>query len=724
MIVEAVRDQRGPAAAADLLRQLAAAEAAEGDQVAPVAAFGTTAYEEHKRRAARRSADLSAAGRDIGEIPPPADPARRAACRKSLERFAKTYLASKFPLPWGAAHVAAIERIERTIFDGGRFALGMPRGSGKTQLFLAAVCWAVLYAHRRYVLMVAADDEAAKQLLRGVKQRFEAEPLLVADFPEVCVPILALEGIANRAPGQLCCGQPTALTWATTKVVLPTIAGSRASGIVIESLPILGPIRGRHHETLATGEVVRPDLVLIDDPQTRRSASARGLVRERELIVDGDIAELAGPTTAIAAFAAVTVIKPNDLADRLLNRELKPEWNGQKTPMLTREPAATELWERYRELRQGGHFTAANEYYQANREAMDAGGETSWEARVRPGEVSALQSAMNRRIDNPATFAAEFQLSPEIDGGDGVIELDVLELQSQVGRAGRWELPAGAEKLTAFVDVQGAALYWLVAAWSLDFTGQVVAYGTWPEQPSDYYTLAALPRTLRDRYAATDLDTLLYRGLDDLAERLFGRQYTREDGQPLELARVLIDANWGKSTHIIRRWAQETPHAARVYPAHGRGVTASNRPLSEYEPRPGELGGLEWRLAPTKQSRQRHAHYDANYWKSFCADRLRIAYPSPGSLVFYAATPARHRMIAEHCTAERGVRKKARSGRTVDEWEVIPGSGDNHFWDCLVGAAAAASIEGCALLEADRGPRIKKRRSMAEVKAANQQRRR
>lgn len=35
-------------------------------------------------------------------------------------------------------------------------------------------------------------------------------------------------------------------------------------------------------------------------------------------------------------------------------------------------------------------------------------------------------------------------------------------------------------------------------------------------------------------------------------------------------------------------------------------------------------------------------------------------------------------------------------GRTVDEWKPIPGR-DNHWFDCLIGAAVAASITGAEL---------------------------
>jgi hypothetical protein len=36
-------------------------------------------------------------------------------------------------------------------------------------------------------------------------------------------------------------------------------------------------------------------------------------------------------------------------------------------------------------------------------------------------------------------------------------------------------------------------------------------------------------------------------------------------------------------------------------------------------------------------------------------------------------------------------------GRKVDEWKMRPDANDNHWWDCVVGSAVAASMSGCVL---------------------------
>ena len=62
----------------------------------------------------------------------------------------------------------------------------------------------------------------------------------------------------------------------------------------------------------------------------------------------------------------------------------------------------------------------------------------------------------------------------------------------------------------------------------------------------------------------------------------------------------------------------------------------------------------------------------------------------------YGDNPKRHRMLADHLTAEYSVRVEGR-GRVVDEWKQRVDRPDNHWLDCLVGAAVAASMQGANL---------------------------
>ena len=54
----------------------------------------------------------------------------------------------------------------------------------------------------------------------------------------------------------------------------------------------------------------------------------------RERIIAGAVLGLAGPGKKIAGIMPCTVIHPGDLADRILDREKHPEWNGERTKLV------------------------------------------------------------------------------------------------------------------------------------------------------------------------------------------------------------------------------------------------------------------------------------------------------------------------------------------------------------------------------------------------------
>ena len=132
-------------------------------------------------------------------------------------------------------------------------------------------------------------------------------------------------------------------------------------------------------------------------------------------------------------------------------------------------------------------------------------------------------------------------------------------------------------------------------------------------------------------------------------------------------------------------------------PSHGRFVGASSQPFSEYKRKAGDRLGHNWRIPNVRGKRAvRHVVYDTNYWKSFIHARLAVAMGERGCLSLFGENPQQHRLFAEHITAEYRVKTEGR-GRTVDEWKIRPERSDNHWLDCLVGCAVAASIQGAAL---------------------------
>jgi hypothetical protein len=91
-----------------------------------------------------------------------------------------------------------------------------------------------------------------------------------------------------------------------------------------------------------------------------------------------------------------------------------------------------------------------------------------------------------------------------------------------------------------------------------------------------------------------------------------------------------------------------------------------------------------------------------------------------GCLSLFGRDPEKHRLLAEHLTAEYRVKTTGR-GRTVDEWKPRPDRVDNHWFDCLVGCAVGAAMQGAVLLGTDLPPTSRPRRiKLSDLKRSKQ----
>ena len=657
-----------------------------------------SSYERRKEKERRRQASMAESGRDIGELPAVVDPARRERCRMNLEEFATTYFPHKFYLGFSDDLRESVETLKRAILDGGLFALAVPRGGGKSTIGEVGELWAALYGHRRFIMGIGASKPLAVQSLENIQAELLVNEELFQDFPEVIHPIRSLENIANRSAGQLYQGKPTYIKWKRDRVVFATIEGSPSSGCIIRASGLTGGLRGLNEK----GK--RPDFAVVDDWQTDSSAKSHSQTRIRLGLINGAVRGLAGPGKTMAVYSPVTVIAPGDGADQLLDVQQFPEWQGRRYELLKQFPTNLELWNQYNEIRKAClrngdlRIASARAFYRKHRKEMDAGGVVAWEARKYPDDVSALEHAMGLFFANPIKFFAEYQNRPKVEDESTAGELKAHEVAKRLNGLKRGVVPLSATRLTGYVDVQHSLLYWVVVAWSDDFSGDVIDYGTFPDQGRPYFTLREARHTLQAAAPKATTAAAVDDGLRKLTAKLVGTAYPRE-GTDAGTGRVeLVPVDWsdGNLQDVIARVCRTSPVAALLIPSEGKGIGPADRPMYAYQQRPGERLGTHWLLFRAQKQQTRAVRIDSNYWKSHVADGLLAPLANPGAIRFYGTPGTDHELFADHCVAEtRAKLRNEKTGRAVDVWRLKTNKPDNHFFDCLSGAAVAASIRGC-----------------------------
>jgi hypothetical protein len=694
-----------------------------------VAAKSKEAIENRRKSTLERGRATSRLGADIGEIPKPINPDRREACRLDLAKFLIEYFPQSTGLsPFSDDHVRVIGRVQDCVLRGGRFINAVYRGFAKSTISENSLLWAMLYGHRRFGAIFAAEADLATKAITSIKLELSENDLLFEDFPEVCAPVRALEGKPQRCNSQTFGGKATHIKWNADSIVLPAIAGSAAGGAIIMSRGLTGSILGLRHKS-ADGTQLRPDFCIVDDPQTRESAASPMQCTKRLEILSKSVMKLAGHTKSIACVVNATVIAVDDMVDQLLDQRKYPAWQGERIPMVREWSKRHEdLWlNQYRELRntfdkdrvgdQARAHRDANAFYAANRADMDEGCRVSWASCFDPEcEVSAIHHAYNALIDDgEAVFASEFQQAPLTNDAQAA-SLTQEDIRSRTIAVPRWIVPGGTDTLTAFVDVQEKLLYWAVVAWGQQLRGHLVAYGVYPEQSRSYFTLRDARKTLVKTAGGVSLEAAIHVGLEQVASEILDREFAREsDDAVVRVSQLFIDANWAQTAGVVRDFARRSRWGPRVIPTHGRFVGASGSTMSDRKPEKGERVGAHWRTSTI--NRQRHILYDTNSWKTFFAARCKLPV---GDLQAFTIHDGRHEMLLEQLTAEYPTRVEAK-GRVVDEWRLIPGR-DNHWLDCLVGSAVAASFHGISAVGVDAragaGPRkMVNREALAQRRA-------
>lgn len=664
-----------------------------------------------KMRAASAKAQRAAtrSSQDIG-LPPVGlgDAERRERSDEDLEYHLSEYYPETFCLEFSEDHRRIIKQIQATIEEGGQKAIALMRGAGKSSILLRAMLWAVLTGRRRFCVLIAASSKSAKKLMKTLKKLILSNRKLQADYAAELHCLISLGNRGTLADGQHVDGVRTGVAWDASMIASGFVEGVATSDFVIAAVSILGDVRGQQFVT-ASGQTLRPDLVLLDDPQTKASAKSKPGSRNRLEICNGDVLKMAGGSKNIAAFAAVTIIRKGDLADMLVSRKTSQYWRGEKVPCVKAFPNkdAMELWEEFQEMHEAeldvdAPHDKSKQFVADHFDAMHEGASLFWDANYdRKNEVSALHRAMIERAKDIDSFNAELQLEPTSDKpaeSSDLWELNAEDIARRIGPYDRGELPDSVEVITAFVDVQTSFLPWMVMGFTLRGRGYVLDRGAFPDQGTNYFTKDSIHKSFKDVYGDhITLGDMVTQAMDELTADLFAREYTRGDSVH-SIDKVGFDIGFKLVANELRDFALMSPHRAMLMPMQGRFIGPDTRNWQRMSGgKMKRTRGVDVALKPPPKGQRGvpTLQVDTNAWKNHVAECLTIPETSQKSILLFNDTSENHLMIGEHCEAEYPMMARGKDGTEMVIWKnAQSGVIDNDYWDCMVGCCALASTLG------------------------------
>lgn len=651
--------------------------------------------------------------------------------RELLEAFDADWLRYFFPDPpygfwydFTPQQQAMIDAIAHAIKHGGDQAIAASRGEGKTQIARRLTLKYVLSGRVRFAVLFAATAADAGDSLQAIRSDLEDNDLLARYYPEVCVPVRALENTPNRAHYQTVTGQrhdtgepfervPSRFSWCGHEVSLPNVPGSPSAGAIIATRGLDSAVRGLNKKGR------RPDVAIIDDPDTEETARSPEQATKLETRIDRAIAGLGGQQRSIARVMLTTLQNRICASFKFTDPTQKSTWQGKRFRFLLKPPDRRDLWDEYVQMVGANHQArdasgepsdpfarGAHRFYLEHRAEMDAGATVANPHRYDPAdlgdgttlEVSALQRYYNMvaRVGVEAV-ATEYDNDPPEESGDRESGITPHRVQNQLSGFPAGLVPPKTIKITQGIDVGKILLYWVVRAWQADGTGHTIAYGTQAVHGtaagSDVGVDEAIKTALRERHAA-----------------VLAQPYLDSDGTPHAVDLTLVDS--GYQTEAIYAYCREAGLGWR--PCKGDGDSPKYQrkrfiPVlrAGVDRRPGD-GWNDCR----QQGGIWLCELDANGWKSWEHARWMTDPDTPGAMLLWGSGPdaelkvrgrlsedqKAHKTYAKQICNEVEIEEVVK-GVLIRRWRVRPGTNKaNDYLDASVYSDVAASMEGVPLL--------------------------
>ena len=250
-----------------------------------------------------------------------------------------------------------------------------PRGEAKSTLVTRLFSlWTVITGAKKFIVIAMDSIDQAYPMLEAIKAELEFNPRLKTDFPEMC-------------------GQGR--VWQAGTVIT-------ASNVKIQVFGSGKKMHGMVHGAF------RPDLAILDDIENDEMVRNPDQRDKLEMWLKQTVLPLGAVGTKFDVIYIGTILHYDSVLSRTLNN---PFWSTRKFKAMKRWPDRMDLWDRWEELYRNDGAAVAEAFYQANKDEMERGAQTSWAARG----VLALMKIRAR--DGHATFDSEYQNDP-VSGED------------------------------------------------------------------------------------------------------------------------------------------------------------------------------------------------------------------------------------------------------------------------------------------------------------------
>jgi len=595
---------------------------------------------------------------------------------------------------------------------GGDRAVAASRGEGKTTLSVALTVKGILCGVIDFAIILAANSSNSGEILETINLALSEDPELLRYYPEVCVPIVALENTAQRAGKQLVNGErhdngepfemaPSRFHWAGNKLIFPRVPGSPSSGAIVISQGLDSALRGckiRNH---------RPRIVLIDDPDI--DDTINNPVQADKLLtkIDRGIAALGSQQCPVTRLVLCTIASTTSAAAKLTDTKTYPSFRGRRFRFLIKPPANAGLWDKFVALCKAGWANraaddseppiplAAHQMYLEHREEMDEGSEVSnpnrFDHRIRPEggtvEVSSLEHYYGwvARIgaDNTRT---EFDNDPPEVNAFMQSRLTWLSVAESAGEFLQRQVDPTTTAIVRGVDVRKIELHDVTLATDSLVRYRVADYGVRSHGTSETTVEQA--------------ETLILEALYRLADQWATQPLKDEHGIEHTADITLIDKGWiGNWTEDgeTKTWVSQPVETFCMEAGLDRFLPAKGAPkYSPPAPAPGIIIGDNWHINRGRGKLRicSEVIWNANHWHRLVEELFLLSEDNQERAELFAADGGiwtNHKGFAQHIeSGSRELHEQMARGTRSRK----PRFARDHWWDAMAMALVAMSIIG------------------------------